>query len=127
MNTHHIESRVDFGFIRQDEILKTVLPVSSATFWRMVAAEQFPQPVKLGKRITAWRILDVASWSASQSAERKQTKVSKSVEHSSLAEIRPQSSPSKCAIDCRERAMLTGITKDPKSMSFEGKAEILSI
>ena len=32
-----------------------MVPFSSATLWRLVKAGDFPQPVKLGERITAWR------------------------------------------------------------------------
>ena len=34
-------------------------PVLSATLWRKVKAGTFPKPVKLGPRITAWRVEDI--------------------------------------------------------------------
>ncbi len=40
--------------------------VSKATVWRKVAAGQFPRPVKLSERITAWRMADVNAWLASK-------------------------------------------------------------
>lgn len=57
------------GFIRQSQLLGNkstgylgVLPVSAATLWRWVGAGEFPQPVRLGKRVTAWRAEDVNAW-----------------------------------------------------------------
>ena len=44
------------------------VPFSSATLWRKVKAGQFPRPVKLSDRITAWRAQDVAAWLQSLSA-----------------------------------------------------------
>ena len=32
-----------------------ILPVSSATFWRMVKSGHFPSPQKLSERVTAWK------------------------------------------------------------------------
>jgi len=46
------------GFIRQAHLLRLV-PFSSATLWRRVSCGRFPHPVKLGDRITAWRVADV--------------------------------------------------------------------
>jgi len=38
------------------------LPFSAPTLWRKVKAGTFPQPVKLGERITAWKVGDVRKW-----------------------------------------------------------------
>lgn len=45
-----------------------VLPFSRATLWRMVGAGKFPKPVRLGDRVTAWRVEDVRQWMAAQQA-----------------------------------------------------------
>jgi predicted DNA-binding transcriptional regulator AlpA len=34
-------------------------PVSKSTWWSGVKARKYPQPVKLGERITAWRVEDI--------------------------------------------------------------------
>ena len=56
------------GLIRLKEILgnpKTkppippIIPVSKSTWWAGVKTGRFPQPVKLGPRITAWRVADI--------------------------------------------------------------------
>lgn len=48
----------DSGFMRQPQVL-AVVPFSSATLWRKCKAGQFPKPVKLSERVTAWRAGDV--------------------------------------------------------------------
>lgn len=35
------------------------IPVSKSTWWAGVKAGRYPAPVKLGPRITAWRVEDV--------------------------------------------------------------------
>lgn len=54
------------GYIRQAGLLQ-VLPISPATLWRWVASSKFPKPVKLGSRITAWRLDDVRGWLSGRS------------------------------------------------------------
>ena len=52
----------DAAFVRQARLIPDVVPFSSATLWRMVAAGKFPAPVKLSERVTAWRVGDVREW-----------------------------------------------------------------
>jgi prophage regulatory protein len=51
----------DTGFVRLDSILspKGPIPVSKSTWWVGVKSGRFPKPVKLGPRITAWRVEDI--------------------------------------------------------------------
>ncbi len=54
-------------FLRVSQLASTAnkpgyLPMSRASIWRRVAAGEFPAPVKLGKRITAWAVADVDAW-----------------------------------------------------------------
>jgi prophage regulatory protein len=37
------------------------IPVSRSTWWAGVKSGRYPQPVKLGPRITAWRVEDIAA------------------------------------------------------------------
>jgi len=46
------------GFVRLPLILE-VFPVSRTTWWNGVASGRFPKPVKLGPRITAWRVEEI--------------------------------------------------------------------
>ena len=47
------------GYLRQKQLIPGIFPFSSATLWRQVKAGTFPPPVKLGPRITAWRVEDI--------------------------------------------------------------------
>lgn len=56
------------GFVRLAQIvgnpkasppISPVLPVSKSTWWLGVKDGRYPAPVKLGPRITAWRVEDI--------------------------------------------------------------------
>lgn len=49
------------GFLRLSSILAPVgpIPVSKSTWWVGVKSGRYPSPVKLGPRITAWRVEDI--------------------------------------------------------------------
>jgi hypothetical protein len=49
----------EIGYVRQAQLIPAIFPFSSATLWRKVKAGTFPKPVKLGPRITAWRVEDI--------------------------------------------------------------------
>lgn len=51
------------GFVRLDAILGPdgPIPVSRSTWWAGVKSGRYPKPVKLGPRITAWRVEDIRS------------------------------------------------------------------
>jgi prophage regulatory protein len=55
MNDHILP---ETGFVRLPQILK-VFPVSKSTWWAGVKAGKYPQPVKLGLKMTAWRVDDI--------------------------------------------------------------------
>jgi prophage regulatory protein len=55
------------GFIRLPEVLK-VFPVSKSTWWAGVKEGHYPEPVKLGPKITAWRVKDIRNLIASKEA-----------------------------------------------------------
>lgn len=48
---------------------KGLLPMGESTIWDKVRAGEFPQPVKLTERITAWRIEDIHAWMLSKDLE----------------------------------------------------------
>ena len=56
------------GYVRQAQLIPDILPFSSATLWREVKAGSFPTPVKLSRRVTAWRVEDVRQWMLSRTA-----------------------------------------------------------
>lgn len=49
------------GFVRLSGILspRGPIPVSKSTWWAGVKTGRYPKPVKLGPRITAWRVEDI--------------------------------------------------------------------
>lgn len=51
---------------RPREGRQAIVPFSSPTLWRRVKAGEFPAPVKLSERVTAWRVEDVRAWMASR-------------------------------------------------------------
>ncbi len=53
------------GYLRQSQLIPSVLPFSGSTLWRKVNAGEFPRPVKLSTRVTAWRVQDIRDWMAS--------------------------------------------------------------
>lgn len=50
------------GYMRQSQLIPIIIPFSPATLWRKVKAGQFPKPVKLSARVTAWRVEDIREW-----------------------------------------------------------------
>ena len=51
------------GYVRQKLLIDGgILPFSAKTLWRKVKDGTFVQPVKLGERITAWKVEEVRQW-----------------------------------------------------------------
>jgi prophage regulatory protein len=61
------------GYLRQSQIigkkptatdpgLPALVPISASTLWQWVRDNKFPTPVKLGPRITAWRVEDIRAY-----------------------------------------------------------------
>lgn len=42
--------------------VKTIVPYSAASIYRMVSEGDFPAPLKLGKNRSAWRLSDIQHW-----------------------------------------------------------------
>ena len=53
---HHLLPET--AFVRLPTILK-LLPISKSTWLSGVKSGYFPKPVRLGKKITAWRVEDI--------------------------------------------------------------------
>ena len=53
---HHLLPEA--AFVRLPTILK-LLPISKSTWLSGVKSGYFPKPVRLGKKITAWRVEDI--------------------------------------------------------------------
>lgn len=57
------------GFIHQVHLVPGEVPFSAASLWRKVKAGEFPQPVELSARVTAWRWKDVHAWTQSRTRD----------------------------------------------------------
>ncbi|TRL35044.1 helix-turn-helix transcriptional regulator [Rhizobium straminoryzae] len=51
------------GFVRLSAIIAPhgPIPVSKSTWWAGIKDGRFPKPVKLGPRITVWRVEEIRS------------------------------------------------------------------
>jgi prophage regulatory protein len=48
----------DVGFVRLPQVL-AVLPIGKSTWWAGVKNGKYPAAVKLGPRVSAWRVEDI--------------------------------------------------------------------
>ena len=62
------------GFLRLPQIIgdpkaeppvPLIIPVKKSCWWEGVKSGRFPKPVKLGPRVTAWRVEDIRALIAS--------------------------------------------------------------
>lgn len=74
-NTTAFDQLPDSAFIRQSQLVTdpkrpgpALLPFSANTLWRKVKSGQFPPPVKLSERVTAWRVGAVRQYLAQQAS-----------------------------------------------------------
>ena len=66
----------DSALVRESQLVQSPrrphgtapLPFSAATLWRMARAGNFPKPVRLSARVTAWKVGEVRAWLATQTA-----------------------------------------------------------
>jgi prophage regulatory protein len=59
------------GFLRLPQIIgdrnanppiPAIIPISKSSFWLGVKEHRYPQPVRLGKRCTAWKVEDIRAF-----------------------------------------------------------------
>ena len=67
----HRPAKINFETLPGEALLRErsglqVIPFSAPTLWRRVKSGDFPQPVRLPGRMTAWRWCDVRDWLQSQ-------------------------------------------------------------
>lgn len=48
------------GFLRLPQVL-SIIPIGKSTWWLWVRTGKAPAPVKLGPRVTVWRVEDIRS------------------------------------------------------------------
>lgn len=69
MKQENLGKLPDDGFVRQSQLIPHIVPVSPATFWRMVKAGDFPAPIPLSSRITVWSAKAVREWMSHKQAQ----------------------------------------------------------
>lgn len=47
------------GDKRQDPPIPPIIPISSSCWWAGVKIGRFPKPLKLGSKVTVWRVEDI--------------------------------------------------------------------
>lgn len=56
-------------YVRQSQLLRErIVPFSAPTLWRRVKDGTFPQPLRLGPGVTAWKMSDIRAWQDAQNA-----------------------------------------------------------
>ena len=64
----------EIGFLRLSQIIgnpravppiPAIIPIKKSCWWAGVKSGRFPKPVKLGQRITAWKVEDIRALIAS--------------------------------------------------------------
>ena len=53
---HSVGALPTDGYIRAAQLVPAIIPIHPATLWRWVQAGQFPSPVHLSRRVTAWEV-----------------------------------------------------------------------
>lgn len=59
-----VDERIDLnglppiGFLRLKQVLR-LIPISKSSWWAGVKSGRYPQPTKLGARVTIWRAVDI--------------------------------------------------------------------
>jgi prophage regulatory protein len=57
--TGYLRLKQIIGDSYSDSSIPPIIPIGKSTWWAGVKSGRFPQPVKLGPRITAWRVEDI--------------------------------------------------------------------
>lgn len=47
------------GNLKSEPTIPPIIPVSKSTWWAGIKSGRYPKPVKLGPRVTAWRVEDI--------------------------------------------------------------------
>jgi prophage regulatory protein len=74
VDPHEDFSRHPMRLLRIKQVIELV-SLSPTTIWFMTAKGEFPQPIKLGNRATAWQLGDIMAWieaRKNQSQERRE-------------------------------------------------------
>ena len=62
MTENWFDALPDDAYLRESQIVGTLVPVSSSTWWRMVKNGKAPAAIKLSTGTTVWRVGDLRKW-----------------------------------------------------------------
>lgn len=103
----------EIGFLRLREVLH-VYPVSESTWWAGVASGRFPKPVKLARRIAAWRVEDIRNLIGAATSQASVLMSTSKVEPLLPATAIPTSAPNLVSIAfARQRAAMAVLGASP--------------
>lgn len=123
------------ALLRERELLRSVknphgiVPMSRGKWWRGVADGIHPAPIRLGPKITAWRVAEVRAWLAKQ-AEVSATQSSlKRLSPRAMTSLRTNANNLGLALDQVRRLdsgqlMLLLSAKDGTTLMFSSVAEL---
>lgn len=123
------------ALLRESELLRSgknphgVLPMSRGKWWRGVADGSHPAPIRLGPKITAWRVSDVRAWLAAQAEDSAKQAPVKRLSPKSLASLKAAATNLGLAVDQVRRLdsgqlmlLLSGV--DGTTMVFSSAAAL---
>ncbi len=58
-HTGYMRIKQILGSPKSQPPITPLIPVGKSTWWQGVKSGRFPQPIKIGKRITVWRAEDI--------------------------------------------------------------------
>ena len=57
--TGYLRIKQILGHPQSDPPIIPLIPIGKSTWWQGVKTGRFPQPIKIGKRITVWKAEDI--------------------------------------------------------------------
>lgn len=73
-NPFSFDDLSDTAYVRAAQLVQSPanrnapIPFSPATLWRKVKSGDFPKPLKLSERVTAWNVGEVRAWMLAQAS-----------------------------------------------------------
>ena len=60
--TGFVRLNIIIGDTKANPPIPAIIPVSKSTWWAGVKIGRFPKPIKIGPRITVWRVEDIRAF-----------------------------------------------------------------
>lgn len=62
---------LDYRLLRLPQVLQ-IIPVSKAAFYKGIAANKYPKPIKLSSRLSVWKLADIRDCITLMDANQKE-------------------------------------------------------